>query len=42
MKNLKIIREKQRKTQVNVAINIGVAQEMISSYENVHIRQRKF
>lgn len=36
MKNLKTIREKQRKTQINVAINVGVAQEMISSYENGH------
>lgn len=34
MKNLKIIREKQGKSQINVAVHIGVAQEMISSYES--------
>ncbi len=34
MENLRIIREKQGKSQVNVAVNIGVAQEMISSYES--------
>ena len=34
MENLKIIREKQGKSQVNVAVHIGVAQEMISSYES--------
>ena len=34
MENLRIIREKQHKSQVNVAVNIGVAQEMISNYES--------
>lgn len=34
MENLRIIREKRGKSQVNVAVNIGVAQEMISSYES--------
>lgn len=34
MENLRIIREKRGKNQVNVAINVGVAQEMISSYES--------
>ena len=34
MENLRKIRERQNKSQVNVAVNIGVAQEMISSYES--------
>lgn len=34
MENLRIIREKRGKNQLNVAINVGVAQEMISSYES--------
>jgi len=34
MENLRIIREKRGKSQVNVAVHIGVAQEMISSYES--------
>ncbi len=34
MENLRIIREKQGKSQVNVAVHVGIAQEMISSYES--------
>ena len=34
MENLRILREKQNKNQVNLAVNIGAAQEMISSYES--------
>lgn len=34
MENLKIIREKKGRNQLNVAINVGVTQEMISSYES--------
>lgn len=34
MENLRIIREKRSKNQLNVAINVGVAQEMISAYES--------
>lgn len=34
MENLRIIREKRNKTQVNVAVNIGISQEMISKYES--------
>lgn len=34
MENLRIIREKRGKNQLSVAINVGVAQEMISSYES--------
>lgn len=33
MENLRIIREKQGKSQVNVAVHVGIAQEMISAYE---------
>ena len=34
MENLKTIREKRNRNQLNVAINVGVSQEMISSYES--------
>lgn len=34
MENLRIIREKRGKNQLNVALKVGVAQEMISSYES--------
>ena len=34
MENLKNIREKRKRNQLNVAINVGVSQEMISSYES--------
>ncbi len=34
MENLRILRERQGKSQVNVAVHVGVAQEMISSYES--------
>ncbi len=34
MKNLKTIREKKNITQVRLGIEIGVAQETISAYEN--------
>lgn len=34
MKNLKIIREKRNITQVRLGIEVGVAQETISAYEN--------
>lgn len=34
MENLRIIREKRNKSQLNVAISIGVTQEAISMYES--------
>lgn len=34
MENLRIIREKRNKSQINVAVHVGVAQEMISAYES--------
>lgn len=34
MENLRIIREKRNLNQLKVAMNVGVSQEMISSYEN--------
>lgn len=34
MKNLKTIREKRNVTQIRLGIEIGVAQETISAYEN--------
>ncbi len=34
MKNLKILREKKKQTQLNLGIEIGVQQETISAYEN--------
>lgn len=34
MENLRIIREKRNKNQLNVAISIGVTQEAISMYES--------
>lgn len=34
MENLKNIREKRNRNQLNVAMNVGVSQEMISSYES--------
>jgi len=34
MKNLKILREKRKQTQLNLGIQIGVQQETISAYEN--------
>lgn len=34
MKNLKILREKKKKNQLNVAMNVGVSQEMICKYES--------
>lgn len=33
MKNLRTIREKRKMTQVNLSVNLGIAQETISGYE---------